>query len=309
MNKLKKTYLHSARNVLAVLLILLLCGSLWDLKISRFLYPGHESTFGQVFAAFGELPTFVAMICSGVLFCVCGDAMKKEFRILFRAGSAVMIVLALIISVNEATENVPALPGWVALLANVFAAVLASYGLLLLTRKCPAKTVFRFAFTMLFICVGTLALVYLAKIPWGRTRMRLIRLTGNDSYFTPWWKMGTALKDRLVADGVSAEEFHSFPSGHAACAACSWLLILLPSLNRKLRGKERLFVLIGSLWTVVVAFSRLQMGAHFLSDVTLSALVALGMCCLGIGLFYFAKKPYRWIWELISAKEPQKNAK
>ena len=58
MKKLKRTYTRCALTASLVLLVLLVAGSIWDLPISKFLYPGHESSLGQFFAAFGELPAF-----------------------------------------------------------------------------------------------------------------------------------------------------------------------------------------------------------------------------------------------------------
>lgn len=50
MKKLKRTYTRCAGLTALVLLALLIAGSFADLPISRFLYPGHESSFGQFFA-------------------------------------------------------------------------------------------------------------------------------------------------------------------------------------------------------------------------------------------------------------------
>ena len=67
MKRYKKTYLRHARILLAVLILLMIAGSIWDLPISRALYPGRESSLGQFFAAFGEQPAFLAISCAGAL--------------------------------------------------------------------------------------------------------------------------------------------------------------------------------------------------------------------------------------------------
>ena len=56
MKQLKRSYTRSARLLFAALLLLMIAGSVYDFQISSFLYPGKESSFGQFFAAFGELP-------------------------------------------------------------------------------------------------------------------------------------------------------------------------------------------------------------------------------------------------------------
>ena len=99
----------------------------------------------------------------------------------------------------------------------------------------------------------------------------------------------------------------SFPSGHTGCAACAMLAILLPTVCKRLRGKERLCLIAGAVWTAVVAFSRLMMGAHFLTDVTAATLLTLGVSVLGIWLFYFNGRFFRMIWGLVS--EPSSNNK
>ena len=174
-----------------------------------------------------------------------------------------------------------------------------------MTNGAPGKTVIRFVLTLIFVCVGTMLLINIIKVPWGRARMRLIASTGNASYFTPWWKAGSALKNRLVAEGVSSDEFRSFPSGHTACAACAMLVALMPTVSKFFKGKEKRLGLLGCLWTAVVAFSRLRMGAHFLTDVTMAWLVTLGLTVLGVYLFYFNKKFFQFVWNLISEREEQ----
>ena len=197
------------------------------------------------------------------------------------------------------------MPAWVPLLVTVFFAAICSAALLLVTSGAQGKTVVRFVLTLIFVCVGTMLLINILKVPWGRARMRLIASTGNASYFTPWWKAGSSLKNQLVAEGVSPDEFRSFPSGHTACAACAMLMSLLPTVSKRFRGKEKRLGLSGALWTAIVAFSRLRMGAHFLTDVTMAWLVTLGLTVLGVYLFYFNKKFFQFVWNLISEREEQ----
>lgn len=308
MKKLKQTYLRSARAVGAVLLLLMIAGSIWDLQISKFLYPGHESSFGQLFAAFGELPAFLAMTSAGVLLFVNRTRLRRSWNMLFLAASAVLVLGGLVLSVHEATDNVPAMPLWVAALVTVFMAALCAVLLLLLTEGCQTKTLLRFICVLAFVSIVTMLLINIIKVPWGRPRMRLLVSTGNESYFQPWWKLGGSLKSRLVAEGISSDEFRSFPSGHTGCAACVMLAILLPTLGKRLRGKERLCLCLGLGWTLLVAVSRLMMGAHFLTDVTAATLLTLGVSVLGIWLFYFNGRFFRLIWGLVSEPSSNKNA-
>lgn len=85
------------------------------------------------------------------------------------------------------------------------------------------------------------------------------------------------------------------------------LAILLPTVCKRLRGKERLCLIVGAVWTAVVAFSRLMMGAHFLTDVTAATAITLGIAWLGIWLCYFNGKFFRLVWGVVS--EPASNNK
>ena len=305
MKQLKRSYLRSARFLFVLLLALMVLGSFYDFQISSVLYPGKESSFGQFFAAFGELPAFLALICAGVLLFRHRGCLRKDWNILFLIAAFGLVLGGIFLSVHEATDNVPAMPAWVPLLVTVFFSAICAGALLLATSGAPGKTVIRFVLTLVFVCVGTMLLINIIKVPWGRARMRLIASTGNASYFTPWWKAGSSLKNQLVAEGVSSDEFRSFPSGHTACAACAMLVALLPTVAKRFRGKEKKLSLFGALWTAIVAFSRICMGAHFLTDVAMAWLVTLGLTVLGVYLFYFNKKFFQFVWDLISEREAQ----
>ena len=306
MKKLKRTYIRCALTAALVLLVMLIAGSIWDLPISKLLYPGHESSVGQFFAAFGELPAFSLLAACGVLLIVHRVKFRPELHVVLLAFGICLTLASMFLSVHEATDNVPALPMAVALLVTVFVDALTAFALLFLTRECQTKTLLRFICTVLVVCVGIMLLINIIKVPWGRARMRLIYSTGNDTYFSNWWQAGTALKKKLVADGVASDEFRSFPSG----AACSMLLILLPTLYRRLHDREKLFMALGAAWTLAVAFSRLRMGMHFLSDVSVSSLLTIALGAVAVWLFYFNKPFFNKIWAFASGEtKPEKKLK
>ena len=161
----------------------------------------------------------------------------------------------------------------------------------------------RFILTVTFVAIVAALLINVIKIPWGRVRMRLIVQAGNESYFTPWWQAGGTLKRQLLAEGVAKSEFRSFPSGHTACAACAMLMILLPTLSKRLQKRTTLCFLLGCVWTLAVALSRICMGAHFLTDVAAASLVFLGVATLGIWLFYLNPRVFGKIWNFLAARQ------
>ena len=244
MKKLKRTYTRCALTASLVLLVLLVAGSIWDLPISKFLYPGHESSLGQFFAAFGELPAFSLLAGCGVLLIVHRAKFRPELNVILLAFGVCLTLASMFLAVHEATDNVSALPMAVALLVTVFIDALTAFALLFLTRECQTKTILRFVCTVIVVCVGIM------------------------------------------------------------------LLILLPTLYRRQHNKEKLFMAIGGVWTLAVAVSRLRMGMHFLSDVSVSSLLTIALGAVAVWLFYFNKSFFNKIWAFASgdpkpAKKPR----
>ena len=89
------------------------------------------------------------------------------------------------------------------------------------------------------------------KYFWGRVRFR--ELDAAFSHFTPWY----------LPQGLTG--FDSFPSGHAAMG---WMLLaLLVLFADKKRWLKHLVFIIIFLWGVILALSRVVIGAHYASDV------------------------------------------
>ena len=131
-----------------------------------------------------------------------------------------------------------------------------------------------------------------------RPRYRIIaEQTFNDSriYFFNWWqrfKDYSAVKSTHGTIDSFSEQFKSFPSGHASVAAL--LIFGLPYLSLvepKLKGKENLLFGIGLGFTILMALSRMTVGAHYLSDVSFGAFLMVTCCIVGneIVLKYFIK--------------------
>ena len=81
MKKLNRTYPRCALTAALVRLVMLIAGSIWDLPIAKVLDPGHESSIGQFFAAFGELPAFSLLAGCGVLLIVHRAKFRPELNI------------------------------------------------------------------------------------------------------------------------------------------------------------------------------------------------------------------------------------
>lgn len=108
---------------------------------------------------------------------------------------------------------------------------------------------------------------YVIKDCMGRMRFR--EMTDPLVQFTRWY----IITDRGGFDNVYA----SFPSGHTMNSAAVILLTMLPTFLPELKVRENLLKGIAYVWIIVVGCSRVVMGAHFASDVTVGALISLAL--------------------------------
>lgn len=234
-------------SVAALFMIMMVIGSFFDYPISCSLYDA-SNWFGILFAAFGEYPSTLGLIVVGSMLLAGRD---KEHR----SSAAFQCVGGMICS------------------AIVF------FGTFHLCRGAERSNVIRVALAILVTIIATTLIVNMIKIPWGRARMRLVASDAR-AYFMPWWQIGDGLKSSLIATGIGADEFKSFPSGHVAAASAMMLLCLIPQIQPKLASMQSLLFAIGFGWTCLAALSRIIIGAHYLTDVTVA--FAIGFLVMNI---------------------------
>jgi membrane-associated phospholipid phosphatase len=131
------------------------------------------------------------------------------------------------------------------------------------------------------VCGSMLALMFAGiqgcKLLWGRVRMRQLVELGDLSRFTPWYKISPF------------SGFRSFPSGHTANAVSLGLLPLLYSKNimEKSPYAKKVTYIFVAVWGAFMAFTRILVGAHFLSDVLCGA--AIAFVCVILGHYFMDK--------------------
>lgn len=124
-----------------------------------------------------------------------------------------------------------------------------------------------FGVTALLYFTAVILVMNSLKTVWGRMRFR--EMTDPVMEFTRWYQ----IQNR----GGFADEFASFPSGHSMNSAGVILLLLFPGIYPALEGKENIFRAVVYIWCLVVGSSRVFMGAHFASDVTVGILISLAL--------------------------------
>lgn len=266
--------LGSAGVLAGILLALMIVGSLADFSLAQGIYL-PDNPFGVFFAAYGEAPALLALVAAGTLAVAANPPVPQILRWILVAGGAGLIVvgtIALAIRPEENWESPTAL--------RIVIAVVLSAAAIWGTRRVATGAAWQAMCVLaaaLFVVVAVeLVAVQGVKLLWERPRMRMLSETGAP--FAPWWSPGYEEKEALLASGVPSSEFKSFPSGHSAHATVAVMLTGFALLKEDLRARTLFWV--GGIWALLVALSRLTMGAHFLTDVSAAMLITLVIAVL-----------------------------
>lgn len=256
-------------------LAMLAVGSFADYPVSLALYQGGNLP-GRILAGFGVYPVILALTAVGAMLLSACSHRSLAADLCCRAASGILIGAGIWAGtvVPPRYCDIPVAASGV---ISAVCAVLTLWGVLHLCRGADKRMVLRVAAAFLLVVLADLVVVNLIKIPWGRPRMRLIA-AHEQVYFMPWWRPGTALRDTITPLGIAAEEFKSFPSGHTANASALLLLTLLPMIRPSLMRWQTALFFTGFGWAVLVAFSRIVMGAHFMTDTAVG--LSVGLCAL-----------------------------
>ncbi len=280
--------------VLAVFIILLGFGSSMDLSVAKGIYStnGFAYGFGMFMAAFSMFLGYaIYSLFAGALFHL---SIKFEWKKWIKAALIVLSVLCYAASVYFSGKEPFSVNGYnnknLVWLGYVIALVLNfgfGIGGWFISKKINDKALVKVILIVLACIVfSMLAGLQGLKAIFHRPRFRYLvneELMG----FTPWWKVTTTYKELLERFSVdhpyiTKEEFKSFPSGHAG-VSCTLMILasFLPLFGKKAAKWQIPAFILGFVWTLLVCLSRMIVGAHYLSDVSMGCLVSL--LCFFVG--------------------------
>ena len=291
---MKKISLH-IYIVLAIFVLGFIIGSFIDLKLMEAVF-SENNTFGLVMSVIGTMPGYgVLAICGGMMFSI---ALKKEgytklYKVIFYICSVVGLGASIFFSGREFFgENgfTGAAPKWVGyLIALPFMGGLAYLGYYLGIKSDNNRLWLLVLVMMVAIFIALVPGVTALKSIFHRPRYRLVVRYGYEEFHN-WWQPCSNYKDiiNLNTDLLSKEEFKSFPSGHGGASAVFMLFAaFLPLINSKYQKLQLPLFYVGLAWCLLICFSRILVGAHFLSDVSMGGLLTI--ICLLIAYFVVMK--------------------
>ncbi|GBG96518.1 phosphatase PAP2 family protein [Lactococcus termiticola] len=269
-------------------LLLLIVGSFADLSIGRALFD-QNSIYGNIFQAYMMFPQALIPFIAGAS--VFHYGLKHEHPL----GKAVMTISGagfgywsiwqgVDIWMSYTTSSLDNIKNHKPLGAAGNGSgeqVVYSFGLealitLLLTliglgityRWLANKTTEEFKY-LLMVSVVAVAFIYLSesivdisKANWGRWRPYEVTevVNGSKGHFTDWW----------VINGKNGHR--SFPSGHTIAGAAA--LFLPFYVDRKNIKLQEILAYAGLIFAFLMAFGRIRIGAHWMTDTMMSILIA-----------------------------------
>ena len=292
---MKKMRLH-IYILLGFFLTTFIIGSFLDLQISEAIY-SKNNTFGLVMSIVGTLAGYSPLaLAGGILF---GLALTRKYHVVMKVLIYIASVVAFGLGVFFAgreffgpngfpQENLKWLGYVITLPFMCGAGFLGYYFSKNNSDRCLLNVVM-----ILLIAIFLSLIPGVTLIKWIFHRPRFRTLSDPlyaDITFHNWWQRCTNYKDLMALYNISSEEFKSFPSGHAgASLVISLAAVFLPYFDKRINKSQIVLFYFGFGWTILVAFVRILVGAHFLSDVSMGALL-VALCMFVANEFVIFKK-------------------
>lgn len=258
-------------------------GSFFDLSLSQAI-ASPDNGFGLLISTIGPTIGFggLSLVSGGFFALGLHKENRKPFKILFFAlsvaafGAGIYFAGKEYFGVNGFYNAAPKAVGF--LIAAVVLAGFEFLGYYLFkdTDNKYAWIVLLIASIVIFlILVGAITVL---KQIFHRPRFRdVIAYEGIE--FHSWWQPCTNYKDLMSQYGLESEEFKSYPSGHTGEASVLLTAItLLPVASKKMRKAQLPLFIVSFAFVCLVGFARILAAAHFLSDVSTGAAIAMVLC-------------------------------
>lgn len=268
---------------LSILILILLCSLILDQPISNHLM-NQNSLFGTIFQDYGLFPPTLVLIISMVIF---NFYILKHLQSKFAKSIIVLISFVFTIIKTNAlvsetvqyimstSENIKhhkpmgmannegnsghalslGISFFISLIILIVITFICYQFWLKKVDNSELYRLFKVTLVSFIVLFIGLELVDGMKELWGRVRPYEIGVKG--AKFTPW----------LTINGNTGHS--SFPSGHTGNGA---FFMFLAFYFRTLSSQKIMFG-IGMVYSILMAISRIRIGAHFTSDVTMSLLI------------------------------------
>lgn len=269
--------------LLLVFGILFIVGSFYDEAIAKALY--SPNLLIKYVSATGVFPFFAfAVLFFGALFeRIHHSGRKKPIRILF---CALCLFLATVVGFVGAGSFVdkdslgyifPVLNRNIPVIIGIFLVMnpLMLFWGYTLAKKSQDKNLTKKIIWLLLLLALSFFILQFCKNMFHRPRYRLVIAGYEGIDFISWYKPFTNHLYYIEKFGIDKGEFRSFPSGHAILSMTMVMILQAFTWFYETIKKRRLFLgVLGLIFALVIIYSRLSLGAHYLSDVSAGAFIS-----------------------------------
>lgn len=269
---------------------LLLVGTFFDEAIARVLYSPHNVvatlvTTTGIYPFFSSVVLFMGVICQRVSHSGMAKVAKAVACIV-----AVLVALFVGFIGAAAIVDTDCLGGILPSLNKNYPVIavltlVIEYPLFLVGYKLAGRTddqlLLKRVVCLVAVLLAAFVFMQLVKGVFNRPRFRVVAEGLEGVGFVPWYRISPDPSGLMASYGLDKNEFASFPSGHAILSISSvYIMLSLTWLLPGLRGRRLTLCIAGFVFGVVIMFSRMVLGAHYLSDVSAGALIGIAFVLL-----------------------------
>lgn len=287
MNKgIKKEYINQILFNAAILLffgVLFFVGTFLDEDISKTLF-SPDNTAAAVITSTGLIPYFIApVLFCGVLYerAVHSSHAKPIKVILCVVCVLIVLFVGFIGGGSLADRNCfgmifPSINRNIPVIAVL--SVLFEYPLFFVgyhfSKRTEDKLLTQRIIALFIILLLAFITMQSLKYTFNRPRYRTVVQEYEGIGFVPWYTRFEGAAEYAELYGINGDEFLSFPSGHSILSISA--MYILPSfawIFPKLKKHQFLLVLTGFMFGLAIMLTRMILGAHYLSDVSMGAMI------------------------------------
>ncbi|MCL2101942.1 MAG: phosphatase PAP2 family protein [Fibromonadales bacterium] len=263
--------------VLGIAMAMLSIATFADLHFANTLL-NRESAFGHFFAVVAMAPTWTLIPISAGLMFGALIAQFKDMGKIWRVICSCLLVFGVYMAIQRTTgfygsRHLHGLPFpyliYIVITAFLLATVLGAYA----SKKYPREVIIA-ALVGIIAVAGGRMLLDLFKDVWGR--QRFWTMTDMATQFTAWYapQFPNAARVKELGDTIK-----SFPSGHSFGSMSVLWLSMFPAFIEFCQEKRKAWsngiAIFALCFWAPVMLSRMVLGEHFLSDVSMSAIIFL----------------------------------
>ncbi len=120
-------------------------------------------------------------------------------------------------------------------------------------------------------------IVHGVKPIFARVRFRTLNYFNDFSFYNKWFRLNnlTAKQKVFIKQVIGSDGYKSFPSGHTACASIMFSICSLKNFFKRFSFVKWKILLnsIAVFYSLFIAYSRIAIGAHYLTDVVVALLI------------------------------------